>query len=266
MVSAVTSVYPQSARPESGLQSGPMERPAQPAKNVGEAERIASVITGSLLVAAGVKRMSIPGLVAAGLGVHLVRRGISGHCALYQMLNVTTEEEDPNKSLTHPLRQHFKVTRTITVLKPVEEVYAFVRDMSKFPQYMPHIESVTETDGGRSHWVARGPGGMQMEWDGQIINEIPNQLIAWRSAEGSPIDQQGQVELMKASEAEDRGTVVRVTLSYSPPAGVVGALLSKLFGADPAQQAKDGLRRMKHILETGEVPTIDGQPYGTCGG
>lgn len=264
MVSAVSPVISQNPETATRPQPSMASRASTPAKNVGEAERVASVVAGTLLIATGVKRFSLPGLVAAGIGVHLVRRGMSGHCALYQMLNVTTEEEDPNKTLTHPLRQHFKVTRTITVQKPVEEVYRFCRDMSRFPQYMPNIKSVKESGDGRSHWVAEGPGGMQMEWDGQIINDIPNKLVAWRSADGSPVDQQGQVEFEKASDADERGTVVRITLSYSPPAGVVGVLLSRLFGADPAQTAKDGLRRMKQIMETGEVPTIDGQPYGTC--
>jgi uncharacterized membrane protein len=49
-------------------------------------------------------------------------------------------------------------------------------------------------------------------------------------------------------------------MNYNPPAGHVGASFAKLLGAEPAQLIKDDLRRLKQIMEAGELATIAGQP------
>src|SRR3712207_4803672 len=60
----------------------------------------------------------------------------------------------------------------------------------------------------------------------------------------------------------DRGTEMHVELETSPPGGVVGARVAKVFGADPEQNVKDDLRRFKQVVETGEVGRSEASPGG----
>jgi uncharacterized membrane protein len=111
-----------------------------------------------------------------------------------------------------------------------------------------------------SHWIAKAPAGMTVEWDAEIIEDRPNQMIAWRSLEGADVDHMGSVRFEHAPST--RGTIVRARLQYSPPAGVIGASIARLFGEDPNWQVKDDLRRFKQIMEAGEILTTEGQPAG----
>ena len=106
------------------------------------------------------------------------------------------------------------IRKSMTVSRPIEEVYAFWKNFENFPKFMKHLEKVEVVDSHRSHWVARGPMGMTVEWDAAIYNEKPNELIAWRSLPDSQIDHTGSVQFRKAPA--DRGTEVHVELNYKP--------------------------------------------------
>lgn len=153
------------------------------------------------------------------------------------------------------------VRRGITVNRPTDEVYRFWRDLENLPRFMQHLESVTETGGGRSHWVANGPAGTTIEWDAEILEDRPNERITWRSVGDSGVRNEGAVRFAKAPA--DRGTEVHVELRYDAPGGTAGAAVARLFGEEPAQQIRDDLRRFKQVLETGEVLLSDGSPGGT---
>ena len=125
---------------------------------------------------------------------------------------------------------------------------------------MEHLQAVTVSGGNRSHWVAKAPLGQSVEWDAEIHNERENELIAWRSLEGSQVETAGSVHFTPAQAG--RGTEVRVNLKYNPPAGQIGIALAKLLGEAPDQQIRDDLRRFKQVMESGEIPTTAGQPSG----
>jgi uncharacterized membrane protein len=131
---------------------------------------------------------------------------------------------------------------------------------------MRHLEAVTVLDGNRSHWVAKAPAiaGGKVEWDAEIINDEPNALIAWRSLANADVDNTGSVRFVPAPS--ERGTEVKVVIDYIPPAGRLGSWVAKLFGEEPQQQIQEDLRRFKRLMETGEVPTTQGQPKGNCSG
>jgi uncharacterized membrane protein len=128
---------------------------------------------------------------------------------------------------------------------------------------MNHLESVTTTGEGRSHWVAKAPAGTTVQWDAEIYNEKEGELIAWRSLEGADVDNAGSVRFEPAGAG---GTTVRVTLRYDPPGGAVGAAIARIFGENPEQQIEEDLRRFKQVMETGEVTTTTGQPSGRAAG
>ena len=153
---------------------------------------------------------------------------------------------------------HFETS--IAINKSPEELYAFWRDFKNLPLFMKNLESVIMLDETRSHWTAKGIGEAKFEWDAEIYNEKENELIAWRSLEDADVVNAGSVRFEKAPQG--RGTYVRVTVNYNPPAGKLGATLAQLLGGEPKQLIKEDLRRLKQIMEAGEIATIDGQTSG----
>ena len=148
----------------------------------------------------------------------------------------------------------------VTIKRPVEEVYRFWRNLANLPTFMSHLASVEVTGDGRSHWTANAPAGRTVDWDAEIVEDKPNQRLAWRSLDGSQVSNSGWVSF---TPAPGGGTEVRVELSYDPPGGALGKVVAKLFGEEPQQQITDDLRRLKQVLETGEVVLSEGSPEGT---
>ena len=152
-------------------------------------------------------------------------------------------------------RRHVHVSAVTTIKRPVDDVYDFWRDFENFPRFMRHLESVRVLDGRRSHWRAKAPAGMTVEWEAEIVGERDNESISWRSLPGAGVQNRGAVRFRPAPGG--RGTEVRVDLEYVPPGGSVGRAVAMLFGEEPQQQVRDDLRRVKQILEAGEVPTSE---------
>ena len=150
---------------------------------------------------------------------------------------------------------------TCIVNRAPEEVYQFWRRLENLPRFMRHLESVEDLGGGRSHWVAKGPAGMHVEWDATIVADDPGKVITWRSLEDADVDNAGAVRFEAAPGG--RGTIVRVNLEYSPMGGAIGAAVAKLFGEEPGQQIDDDLRRFKQVMEVGEVVVSDATLLGT---
>jgi uncharacterized membrane protein len=150
--------------------------------------------------------------------------------------------------------------KTITIQRSPQDIFAFWRELENLPRVMPDLRSVRPTGERRSHWVARGPGGKRIEWDAEITEERPNELISWRSLPGADMDNSGTVSFRRAPG--DRGTIVRVEMNYRPPGGSLGSAVARLFAQAPEQKAQLDLYRLKQIMETGQVTTTEGQPAG----
>ncbi len=148
-----------------------------------------------------------------------------------------------------------RARKSIIVNRSPEEVYRFWRDLQNLPRFMSHLESVQIIDDRRSHWRAKGPGGVTVEWEAEILEDRPNEFSAWRSLEGADIDNSGSVRFERAPGG--RGTVVRVEMEYAPPGGRISAKIARLFGAEPGQEIEQDLRAFKQVMETGEVIKSD---------
>jgi uncharacterized membrane protein len=235
--------------------------------NVGTTERAISTAAGVLLAIGGLSRRSLPGLVAAAVGGGLIYRGVSGHCDVLAALGIDRSDRAGDAATPE---QYFDrgihVEQSMTINKEPWDLYQYWRKLENLPSIMSHVEEVRVIDEKRSHWVAKAPSiaGGKVEWDAEIINDEPNALIAWRSLAGADVDNAGSVRFVPAPG--DRGTEVKVVLDYIPPAGQLGRWIAKLFGEDPQHEVREDLRCFKQIMETGEIPTIQGQPHGTCGG
>jgi uncharacterized membrane protein len=241
--------------------------------NVGKAERASSFAAGALLLRQGLRSKGWIGTATALLGIAFLRRAVSGFSYSYQALGVNTagargagsSTPDRSEEISVPHKSGVRIDQAVTINRPRAEVYRFWRDLGNIAEFLEHVESVRTvgngTDrGNRSHWIAKGPGGKCVEWDAEIINEKENELIAWRSLEGSEIGNAGSVHFEDA--AGGRGTEVRVEILYSPPGGAVGAMMAKLFASDPSAQVHADLGRLKARLEAGVLAGTEGQPVG----
>ena len=217
--------------------------------NISATARLASTIAGTTLAIVGIQRRNKAlGLLGAGL----VARGTSGWCP------VTAAIDSDAFGDTDSTRRHLAGSRgaivedAITIYRPVSEVYSFWRNLENLPRFMEHLEEVRVIGRFHSHWVARGPLGVLVEWDAEIINDISPTLISWKSVGHSDVVSAGSVRFKPEGE---HATQVHVKLQYDPPAGKLGATVAWLLGDDPQHQIAEDLRRFKQLLETGELST-----------
>jgi uncharacterized membrane protein len=233
--------------------------------NVNDRERLISATAGAALALLGISRRSIPGLLLAGLGGGLMYRAATGHCHLYEALGIDTAMPREGEGSATP-EQYFNrgihIVQAFSINKSPDELYQYWRKLDNLPSILSYLESVTVTDEKRSHWVARGPLDMKWEWDAEIINDEPNRLIAWRSVGNADVDNAGSVTFTQGPEG--RGTEVKVVIDYIPTGGRFGQIIAKFLGRDPSAEVREGLRDFKRVMETGEKPTTEGQPRGTC--
>ena len=158
---------------------------------------------------------------------------------------------EPNAQHT---QGNVSVNATTTIRRSREEVYAFWRDFSNMPRFMRHIARVTETNG-HTTWEAQASFGPSVSWDAQIISDQPGEEILWRSTEQSMLSNHGAVYFRNAPGG--RGTEIHVHIGFEPPLGAVGHGLAKLFRALPREQLNADLRRLKQLLELGEIVQSD---------
>lgn len=231
--------------------------------NVAGAERWASALGGAALTAYAIKQLrdrSPAGAALAAAGTALIYRGATGHCAVYEAAGINTAADgrtETKRALGGS--RGVLVEEAVTINRPPEELYAFWRNFEQLPRFMDHLVSVTQLSQRRSHWVARAPAGRTVEWDAEIVNEIPNELIGWRTLDGADVVSAGSVRFKPAPR---HGTDVRVRMQYEPPAGKAGAAVAWMLGVEPSQTIQEDLRRFKQLMEAGEIPTTKGQPHG----
>lgn len=217
--------------------------------NVGDFERILSLLGGGTLLLYGLRR-SLGHLMLMFGGGALMYRGLTGYCPAYQAIGVSTVSPDSAPGIL--------LEATITVNKTAAEVYRFWHRVENHPRFMQHLESVVSLGDKRARWAAKGPLAMPITWGADLIEERPHTLLSWRSLPGEAVDHMGTVRLRELPDG--RGTEVRLRLEYAPPGGMTGVALAKLFKTLTVQQLKEDLRCFKQIIEAGETPTIAHQP------
>ena len=152
------------------------------------------------------------------------------------------------------------LTATTTIRRPPMEVYEFWRKLEHLPSFLAHLDEVRVTGELTSHWTASAPFGRTVEWDAQITEDLPGERLGWRSTPEADVPNAGKVFFVAAPDGVS--TEVHVVLAYDIPGGSLGKAVARYFGEEPHQQLDDDLRRLKQVLETGEVVRSDGAPYG----
>ena len=218
--------------------------------SLADAENWLALGTGAVLLIAGASRRSAVGACLALTSAPLLYRGMTGRWP--QVLNGLNDAQSENTKSALGGEHGVHVRESVRLEVPVEEAYRVWRGLENLPRFMRYLKRVTETPDGRSHWVAAGPAGLAVEWDAEVINEIENKLIAWRSLPGSDVVTAGSVNF--DATRGGRSTQVSVHLQYAPPAGKAGAFIASLFGREPSQTVREDLRHFKQLLEAGEIP------------
>lgn len=222
-------------------------------RNISETERWLSIAAGVGLATYGLtRRRGATAFMLAVFGGLLVRRGASGHCHTYDLFGINTAGTGQDTRRALGGNGGVIVDERVIVNQPVEILYRFWRNLENLPRVMHHLESVERLTDTLSRWRAKGPANRVVEWNAEIINEIPNKLIAWQSIEGSDVVSAGSVHFDDLGAA--RGTRVRVRLQYSPPGGKVGAAIVKLVGKDAATEIRQDLQQFKESVETRTNP------------
>jgi len=228
--------------------------------NVGTVERVLSVAAAGILGYLGVQKLrdESPAAGAAMLtgGAALLYRGASGNCPVNSAIG--------RNSATGAATKPVEINRTVMVNAPRAEVYAFWRKLENLPRFMDHLSTVKELDQRRSHWVAKIPGGIPtVSWEAEIVQEVPNERLLWRSLPGSMIDNSGEVHFRNSPDG--RGTEVRAIIAYRPPAGEVGQMVAKWLNPTLGKMVKEDMRRFKQLLEGGEAAASDKGDSATAG-
>jgi len=225
--------------------------------NVGVLERLACTAAGSILVTRSLTKPTFGRLLGAAAGADLMYRGITGHCALYQTLGLNTAAQQRNGS--DMAASAPEVTRSITIGKSPEELFAFWRDPQKLALIVSHFAQVTPLDHGITHWRLREPLSQVVEWDSRNI-ETPPSSIAWESLPGSKLVNHGNITFRPGPDSV--GTEVTLHMQFDPPLGSVGAAIVSALHKIPRGVAGQTLRRFKSLVETGEIPSLALNPSG----
>jgi uncharacterized membrane protein len=139
-----------------------------------------------------------------------------------------------------------EVHESIEVNVPVSTSYNQWTQFETFPRFMEGVESVTQLDDTRLHWVAEF-GGKQHEWDAKIVEQVPDQRVAWRSVDGKGVD-----GVVTFTPLGPDGTRIEVEMSWETE-GMLESLGSAL-GADD-RRVKGDLERFKELIESQGVET-----------
>src|SRR6478752_10477521 len=204
--------------------------------------RWGALITGGALTLIGLSKRSKSGVAIAAAGGLLTYAGVKAGA-----------------------RQRELIARSSILLNCTpEEAYQFWSKFENLPLFMRHLESVTPLGETRSRWIAIGPLGKRVIWDAEIAFDRKDDVIAWRSLPDSELYVDGIVKFRNAPA--NRGTIITVVVVYQPPAGAIGAALARILGKDPSFMMRQDLRRLKALIEAGEIPTVEGQSHGPRSG
>jgi uncharacterized membrane protein len=254
----------QTGRSEAQQESGPdyyRQRYADRDQRAGGGREWGYIATGALLLGVG-GYMLFQGSRGRSIGMPFTGR--SGERSLE---GAATRGRDRVRAAMPKGRREapgVQVREQVSVNRSISELYRFWRNVENLPRVMSYLEDVSKSSDRRSHWVAKGPAGQRVEWDAEITDARENELVAWRSLEGSEVPNEGSVRFSRSPDGS--GTVIDVALTYHPPGGKAGAAVAKLFGREPAQEIRRDLERFKQRVESGNLILASGAQGGMYGG
>lgn len=211
--------------------------------NISDNERGVSAALGVGFAIAGIKAGGSLRWLLLLAGAALARRAITGHCAVYQKLDLDKRHGHAGV----PGNRGQRVEATVNIHCEPERLFQFWRNLEALPRVMRQVKSVETLGGKRSHWKVAGPAGSEVEWDAEIINEEDGRLIAWQSLPGASVSNAGSVRF---DPTGDGGTRLKVAFEFDPPAGEAGVAVAWLLGSSPEAEVNEDLQRFKSFAES----------------
>lgn len=246
-------------RVEPGLQEHtyPPNRQSLPGQEMpsglGSVQRWVVGSGGAALLWYGLRREGASRWPLLLLGSALLYQGASGQNLLDHVPGV---QYVPVVRQMTSVPSQLRVRKTLTVNRPAHELYSYWRKLENLPRFMQHVRSVQPLDDRRSHWVVDVLENVELEWDAEITEERPDEMIAWQTLPDAQLQSKGYVKFIPTA----RGTEVSVSMSYEPPAALLGRFVGSGVRFIAEQQIKEEIRNFKRLMETGEIATTDGQP------
>lgn len=226
-------------------------------RNINDWERVASLAAGVVALGMALRPGSRHRSIATAGSLALLARGATGFCPVSAATGRRRGVAEPGRTLAG--ERTVEVEESISIEAEPHVLFAFWRDPQNLRTISPQLSHVEVLDAFRARWSARAAAGVSFSWETELTREISDELIEWRALPWSDIACEGTVGFCAIARG---GTEVHVSLRYVPPAGRVGAAAAWLAGRSPASHLREALRRLKSLVETGEVPSVDGQPAG----
>jgi uncharacterized membrane protein len=218
-----------------------------------EVKRWLPMLLGTgLLLGAARSRHALPYALAGGT---LIYRAITNRWPFANLFGLDYSGAPRQRATSVPHGTGIKEERAVFINAEPREIYRFWRNLENLPRFMSQHVAVEQLDAKRSRWKVESMGGTTFEWTAEIINEIPDELLAWRSLEGADLDHAGSVHFEKAPYG---GTKVTVIMEYRPPVGRVGVEVARLFGENPGHLVDKSLQQLKRLVETGQASATAG--------
>lgn len=231
--------------------------------NVGTKERIFSTLLGGALSYLATRQSAWWRRASLGAAAAmLVKRGVSGRCGLYGLFHMSSAADMPHREVygggvfDRARAKVSRVQRSVTILKPRNELFAFWRDFAHLPRFMETLEAVQVVDAQHARWVWRGLGGRLLEYETEIQGEADGEHITWLGKRGDQLLFRADVRFRDA--AANRGTEVTLTVGPGEPGGRMDGNALVLMSRDPERQVRDDLARFKQLMEAGEIITAGG--------
>ncbi|HJT19987.1 MAG TPA: SRPBCC family protein [Nitrospira sp.] len=213
--------------------------------NIGEGQRLLSVLTGLGFIARGLTRPSTLGVIFGMMGISLVYRGASGYCPVSEAIAIDTAG-GPRRITAGKAST---IRQAIVINRPPADLYRFWRSFANLPCIMSHLQSVFVINDRLSYWVGHTSEGGTVEWGAEITKDIENARIDWHSLADADIDHTGSVEFEPS--ADGQRTTLTLTLDYAVPGSLSGAAVATIFGEDPDERIAQDLQRFRDQMEGG---------------
>ena len=209
-------------------------------------KRGASGVIGLALLVHGLRRRSARGIAMALAGGWLLSR------ALPKRYRSRSEGDSGGDTEA--------VSRSITIGKSADDLYEAWRDPTVFSEVMGHFAEVTPSTEDRFHWTVKGPLGRMVTWETRVVESDPAEIVRWETPAKAMLSNAGEVRFREATG--DRGTDVTLTLRFDPPGGPLGDAALRRLDLIPRELAGVALSRFKSLVESGSIPTPQGNPSG----
>ncbi|QDA36695.1 cyclase (plasmid) [Paracoccus liaowanqingii] len=190
------------------------------------------------------------------LGVAVLALGVVGVARLMTPGPRHPADSAPGRTAKRLQFGGYQVTgRTVTIDAPRDRIHAMWRDPRQLALFMQDLVAIEGTPD-RPIWVIDGGHG-PFRIETRLVEDRASESLAWRSVEGADFQVEAKIRLRDAPAG--RGTEVEAHVAYVPPYGLLGHWAAKLRGIDPKTRGRQELKRLKMLLETGEIATASNQ-------